>query len=537
MCFADRPTLVILLGNDSSDPRLTSSFEAVAKQARQIYGKDFDIKELSQSKGNLTPADLAATLGALRGTPELHLLMVDHGIANAKREFKFQSDPPIYGTQIKDAIVKAIQNNPGMRVYIPSDSCYGGALGDQLADIPGVLMLPSVGNDRPNLLDPNASPTQNLLSKLANHQDYAAAEEYTWSKQLPFLTSSAGAVASVTGTDDLPMPMRELSLLRTGSELFLETWCASEENKNSLQSSGFCVRTDLGSNIQIPEGLKDVSMMELQSSSRSHLAQVQKARAQIGCGDKVADDPAVAEFQKLRTVQVKKLFETLASKIDTISLDDFKKNLTAGYEDDIKRVQKGILVGITVDQINDDINRVANLTPANMAKFQAETRAMMKNFKDGCLQSENFEPARELPLVFGGNSPAKCGEYFTYSLEDSFKRFDPEDFKNPIDRWNNYISMPGGALSDSFKGFAATSLLAAKKGTEGRVYRNDVANLIGMEIPQLKDYCALVDGSIAEYKHDLGCMDQFRKSASSNDWSRFLDLYSLSHRTLGSAGK
>lgn len=469
-------------------------FDLEKKKAIDLYVKaGFKFVELTNneiSKTNILKAVNQKNL------VEFHVLMLTHGNTDSNHEFllytghydeKSHEEVTISGFDLKQVFQHIIAVHPGVRIYVPSSTCHAGALGDELADVPGVLSLSSGGADsdvitvrkseRDNGTVELHNPVVSMFTTLDKHGDYSTATAKAWQDQLQGLLQADTAlyIANSRASGDL----KELPLLRTGPELFLETWCAADQ-KESWAEDQFCLTES--NNPPVPEPLKIGAIEQTVSTTHSRLHELELLRALLKCSEPTLTDKSdldalssVALFKRGLT-WLKERAQTLPEpkKTNYEKSIFFIENYCLSHPDLIEKPSSNLncdLYSIFSSSIKIDFPKI-NLTPS---------ADVLSNF----------------------SSTHLLGATLT---KDTFQKYEKAyalDMKSILDKWPLYA---GGMIADP-------------------------------QIPDLKDYCGAVEGSIKQYQADLSCEDRFKSKATVNAWSRYLDLLNLSQRTLISEGK
>jgi hypothetical protein len=536
-----RPLAVIFLGNDATNDKNDNGVGETMREdfslAKGLYEKagfTVVVVDPPDEKHSLDE-NLKSALSRVKHPTVVHLMFITHGNADSKHEFSTAIQPDkavnmdeewtnwflgkthpdrkklngnfvLTGTQIKDALRDLIRQNPRMPVYIPTLSCYSGALGQQLADLPGVLPLLSSGAtwETDIYSGGKGDPLRTMLESWASHESFEASQEQAWEKQLGLYRHGDYAIS--IATDKVIGKADQLHLLRTEPQLFIESWCA-RRRKIAWASKQFCIDRSQELSTSIPEGLKVQAIQSAQQKNQDHLKQFEDIKSKIRCEG--AKDTVKTEFYLLEKQNIAQTLEILKSKASGISLDEFKKNAKkyAEYRPDPDRTNNNYA------QLRDADERV-------LKRERARTLKKLELFKKIC-GAPPYAPGKNLRI---DNSNSSCSTAFV-DLRGDIMLFFP-DLEQDVLHEN--LPYPETAELDdkTFDNYGKSINQKLVEVAKQSPYRAGVRAL-EMEMPSLKDFCALVDKSISETREDIECTKDFQASANIPEWGRYLEILSL----------
>jgi len=528
----------VIIQSEDTDTDIDQAFKGRAQEAKALYEKaGFQVLILHLPRFVTDPIPaLDFTIAQLPSTSELHILLLAHGIANEKHEFLLQTtsaanDRLISGKKIREVIQSLRQKNPGLEVYCTSLSCYGGSLGNQLADIPGVMVMASSGAQRSTLLWDNTDPVKSILKALSAGQSYESAQETAWQEHFKALTESVSAYAQASGDLDDKDP--HLALPRSGALLFLETWCGAQANE-SWAVEQFCIEpTSVGFKTSTLDALKAGTLQDVQTRNQAHLKQLEDHRATLPCGA-ASDLEHQKELDALSIKVSKQLFEHLKQRTQDITIAELRKNLVRSWTKDITKVRSGLIQGETEADIQERIDHAEQSVDQQYLEFYRKYALdHIALFEKECLTDDHIPIDKK---VKDGASEVACHDFDVWMLGD-WETFMPDD----SDDVGKEVKM---SYSD-FKGLVPSnmSLDQAFPKVSGWILEHIQSesknhplkllhSLLMNHFPNVKDYCNVVDASIQEAKDDIACFNRFSASANSEDWIRLIDVLQLGERKL-----
>jgi hypothetical protein len=528
-----KPVLLILRGDDRESDTVQAVIEGRTKDARAIYEKaGFEVKELFLPRSMKTPkAAFENELGTLATAPEIHLLILAHGNADADRVFLMQGNlqdesQRITGKNIKEVLKNVLSTNPSLHVYCSSVSCFGGALGIQLADVPRAFVMSSSGATQSTVLTEESDPIKTYLGSLDNHKNYETAQELAWQEQFNQMTKPSAVFAGLLIDKE-----EALSLPRSGTQLFLETWCAARTGMK-WATGQFCVPTaDI--TLAAPDALKVTAIHGAQSINEAHLKKINDVKAKIPCK---GDNPFKAQFNVVRLNTVKKALSILEDAINRISLPDFKINRAKSLEETLESAKNGT-TSLTESDIQTQLNYCKSIGENQFKSWKEVAKEQVKIFKKNCLATAKFDPKLKFKY---GDVDTSCGSYFNYQMDQSWHLYVPEVFTQQITLPQKTVPVKKADATKSQAPLPMSEVFSILSKERFEYYRDasELSPVIGamaameIEFPTLKDYCDMLDASIKQVKEDIACTKQFMEAADANEWARLLDLEKLGQRKL-----
>ncbi|MFN8370891.1 MAG: hypothetical protein U0T83_09750 [Bacteriovoracaceae bacterium] len=526
--------LIILKGIDEQSSVLDEIFNKEANDSKNIYQKlGFKVIVLSDNLKTFSAANFIATLSNIKNAKEVHILLLHHGIAYSRKGFVIGStSAAIEGDDFKKSITNLKNNNPEVKVYIPSLSCYSGALANLFSDTMGVMVLPSTGWNRETVLTNGTenTPTANLYKALMNNQDYLAEQFSLCFNLIVFLTHEGILISAIINDDDQNKTyyQQELPLRRTQSELFLETWCDSQKNGDVSTTKPLCTINESAQiNSTIPENLKKIMLQEFKNSNTTKINKIRDLYSKVKCDSIPKDDNLITELNNLKTEVSRKFITQLATNLENLTLENYSKNATILQTEDIAKQQLGILP-------KNKEEKVPVYTQKMLDDYKDLGRNLITTFKTNCLNN-SFTPENQ----FSDNEPGygNCKTFITYALKPLITTISPqlvtnnENETDATDLKSKLYPSPKTPTDKIFTEFNRNLLNLLKNYTEP-IYFEDLIDLLSMNLPSQKEYCRYVKGSLTELANDQACIETFKRSAAEADWLRYLDIYNLSHRTL-----
>ena len=526
--------LIILKGHDSKSAFINHNFEEQSQQAKNLYKKlGFKVIELDEGEETLTGERLTSTLTALKAAKEVHIVVLEHGISDYGKTFNLQTESQnISGDIIKNALEKMIEENPNVKIYMPILSCYAGALIEKLANLPGFLSLSSSSWNRPTITSDNENPIKNLFDSLSNHNEYNAAEEFAWKKQFKLLTTPLVSISlfSYIGQNSLlPMPMGELPLPKTQSELFLNAWCSENVDVIKKEVSENCPRLKSVS-VHVSDDMKNVLLKIIGENSSLHAIEIEGLSLQLGCDSFVPPNPDTAKLDAFLMKAVGKLIGNLEGDIEKISFPELKKNMFDGAQEDLKKIQMKIAKKEDDEEsLKMKMKSIEEMNPYSFALEKSKSMSDIRTFKDYCLNSVGESIANGRKAV--------CKKYFN-ELQGLFRSFSPKRMTDPSSDDGGFEPKISSEISlrDYFAAYSHQFIEKLKKDVGSEVYFDDLSTGFEIKLPEIKEYCKIVKGSLEEADRDRKCMQEFKKGAPPEAWARLLEIYNLSHRSLQKEG-